>query len=276
MLKEISDDRKLQIDLLNIMIEIDRVCRILDIKYTLSGGSLLGAVRHKGFIPWDDDMDVAMTRENYNKFLKFAPGKLKNNYFLQTYETDPNSPCNFAKVLNTDIPAIEKDKLHLNIKRGIFVDIFPVDKTFNSYWKRFIHICLIRLIKTTKYSCDLTHILNNSETKFKKVIKLLIFPIAFLLGNYKLNCIETYIRNLANKTDNKLTFADQDQSIFGFKNNEIEWEVFSEYKYLLFEGYKFMSISNCNIYLTKLYGKYMELPPMQERKPHHGLLIEEK
>ena len=125
MLKEFTDDKKIQSELLNIMIEIDRVCKILGIKYTLSGGSLLGAIRHKGFIPWDDDMDIAMTRDNYEKFLKYAQRELKDNYFLQTYETDSKSPCNFAKVLNTKMPIIEKDKVHLNIKKGLLNENTP-------------------------------------------------------------------------------------------------------------------------------------------------------
>lgn len=273
MFKEFTDDKKIQAELLNIMIEIDRVCKILDIKYTLSGGSLLGAVRHKGFIPWDDDMDIAMTRDNYEKFLKYAQRELKDNYFLQTYETDYNSPCNFAKVLNTNIPVIEKDKVHLNIKKGLFVDIFPIDKTFNSYWKRFINVLLIRIAKTTKYSCNLTNILKNSENNLKRMGKLLLFPIAYCLGNNKLNCIETYVRNLANSNENTITFADKDQAIFNFKNNEMNWEIFCQYSFISFEGYEFMCISDYDIYLQKLYGDYTLLPPIEEQRPHHGLLI---
>ena len=275
MLKEFTDDKKIQSELLNIMIEIDRVCKILGIKYTLSGGSLLGAIRHKGFIPWDDDMDIAMTRDNYEKFLKYAQRELKDNYFLQTYETDSKSPCNFAKVLNTKMPIIEKDKVHLNIKKGLFVDIFPIDKTFNSYWKRFISVLLIRIAKTTKYSCNLTNILKNSENNLKKAGKLLLFPIAHCLGNNKLNCIETYARKLANNKENNVTFADQDQAIFAFKDKEMKWDIFCRYKLISFEGYEFMCISDYDMYLRKLYGNYMQLPPIEEQKPHHGLLIDD-
>lgn len=275
MLREFNDDKKLQTELLNIMIEIDRVCKILDIKYTLSGGSLLGAVRHGGFIPWDDDMDVAMTRENYEKFLKHAQKELKNSFFLQTYETDYNSPCNFAKVLNINIPTVEKDKIHLNIKRGLFVDIFPIDKTFNSNWKRFISVLLIRVAKTTKYSCNLTNIIKNSENNLKRTVKLFVFPIAYCLGNNKLNRIETFIRNLANDNKNTITFADKDQAVFGFKNKEMNWNIFDEYKLISFEGYKFMCIADYDTYLQKLYGNYMQLPSIEEQKPHHDLLIED-
>ena len=91
--------RGLQLVELEILLEVDRVCRENGIEYFLDGGTAVGAVRHGGFIPWDDDVDIGMTRENYEKFLEIAPEKLKNDYFLQTRKTDKKAPYMYAKVM---------------------------------------------------------------------------------------------------------------------------------------------------------------------------------
>ena len=90
--------RQVQLDQLEIAKDIKRVCEENGIRYHLAFGSLLGAVRHKGFIPWDDDMDFGMLREDYERFLEIAPKKLKDEFFLQTWHTDPYYPLAFAKV----------------------------------------------------------------------------------------------------------------------------------------------------------------------------------
>lgn len=274
MLEEIRDDQYLKMELLKILIEVDRVCRILNIKYTLSSGTLLGAVRHKGFIPWDDDIDIGMTRDNYEKFLNLAQKVLKNKYFLQTYETDNNNPCNFAKVLNTEIPIIEKDKIHLKIKRGLFIDIFPIDKIPNSFFERFLFVTLLRVVKTSKYSANIYNILKNSQSNIKKLFKLLIFPIVGMVGMKKMNKLENFVRNYPNNKYNKYTFADMDYGILSFTGKEMKISIFENYTELPFEGIKFMCIKDYDLYLKKIYGNYMELPPCEERIAHHGLVLE--
>lgn len=116
---------------LDLLAELDRVCRKYNIKYCADGGTLLGAVRHKGFIPWDDDLDIAMLRSDYERLNKIAPTEFKTPYFWQTEETDPGSARGHAQLRNSDTTGIlqaEYDNLrNNNYNQGIFIDIFPFD-----------------------------------------------------------------------------------------------------------------------------------------------------
>lgn len=114
---------------LDLLMELDRVCRKYDITYTIDGGSILGAVRHGGFIPWDDDIDIAMLRSEYERLNEVAPREFKAPYFWQTEETDPGSMRGHAQLRNSNTTAIlasEQDR-NMQFNQGIFVDIFPFD-----------------------------------------------------------------------------------------------------------------------------------------------------
>ena len=119
--------RRLQLTQLDIAKEIKRVCEKNDIKYWLESGTLLGAVRHKGFIPWDDDLDIAMRRDDYERFKKIAPRDLSSEYFFQSWETDENFGLPFAKVRKRKTIYKEIKAKNSKANNGIFVDIFPYD-----------------------------------------------------------------------------------------------------------------------------------------------------
>lgn len=119
--------RKLQLAELEILKDFIRVCNELKLTYFLDSGTLLGCIRHEGFIPWDDDIDVSMPREDYEIFLEKGQALLKREYFLQSYKTEPNYTLNFAKIRNSNTTFIESSVKDLNINHGIFIDIFPID-----------------------------------------------------------------------------------------------------------------------------------------------------
>lgn len=114
---------------LDLLVEFQRVCKKYQIKYIVSGGTMLGAVRHRGFIPWDDDIDLMMLRDEYEKLCKVAPSEFKHPYFFQTPQTDLGYFKGFARLRNSETTAIfEYEKASkFRINQGIFIDIFPMD-----------------------------------------------------------------------------------------------------------------------------------------------------
>lgn len=120
--------RKAQLIMLDMLIEFDGICKKHQLQYWLDSGTLLGAVRHQGFIPWDDDIDLSMPLEDYNKFLKIAETELSNDIFFQTTATDKNFKFDYIKLRSNKASIVElheKDK-PINYHQGVFVDIFPM------------------------------------------------------------------------------------------------------------------------------------------------------
>ena len=118
----------LHTELYDILGETIRVCQKHDIPYFVIGGTAIGALYDQGILPWDDDIDIGMTRENYNKFLKVAPGELGPSYFLSWIETDPHTPYYYAKVKKNNTLFVEEMFKNIPMHPGIFVDIFPFDR----------------------------------------------------------------------------------------------------------------------------------------------------
>ena len=116
---------------LDILKEFIRICNKYELRYFLLGGSCLGTVRHQGFIPWDDDIDVGMPRPDYERFMEIAQNELPEYYFLQNSKTDPDYPLCFAKIRDSRTTFIERSVSHLNINHGIYFDIFPLDGLSN-------------------------------------------------------------------------------------------------------------------------------------------------
>ena len=173
---------------LDILQEIAMICNKHDIKYFAIGGTLLGAVRHKGYIPWDDDLDIAMYREDYNKFCKIAPKELHNPFFFQTEDTDPGYLLRHAKVRNsntTAILSIQKDKKY-KFNQGIFVDIFPLDRIPDDLEERDVYF--EELFNTWGDVYKHSAFINRKD-----------FIISGLESNYNREQIQNHVNNLYNR-----------------------------------------------------------------------------
>lgn len=155
---------------LDLLVQLDTVCRKHGIRYFCDGGTALGAVRHKGFIPWDDDVDVVMSRNEYEKLNAIAPTEFRHPYFWQTNETDPGSARGHAQLRNSDTTAIMKSEMNsgkplYRFNQGIFIDVFPFDnlpkdeetktlflKTLEKHKNRISRIRFLRV--ATKFAPD--------------------------------------------------------------------------------------------------------------------------
>ena len=116
--------KAIELDILKAFID---VCKKNSLNYYLLGGSCLGAVRHHGIIPWDDDIDVGLLRADYNKFMEVGQKYLPEHYFLQNYRTDPEYYVNFAKIRDSRTTFIESSLKNLHINHGVYIDVFPLD-----------------------------------------------------------------------------------------------------------------------------------------------------
>ena len=139
----VLDDKgiqKIQAVCLELIKEIDRICRKNKIQYTLDGGTLLGAVRHGGFIPWDDDADIAFKRTEYEKFFEACKKDLNTNkFFLQEHRTDSEYPWGYSKLRMNGTKLVQIGQEHLKFNDGIFIDLFIYDNVPDSYISRRVH-----------------------------------------------------------------------------------------------------------------------------------------
>lgn len=134
-----KDLARLHVELLDIMAEIIRVCEVCGIPYFIQGGTAIGALFNKGIVPWDDDIDIGMTRADYERFLQLAPQHLRPQYFLEWFGTERNTPFYFAKVKKNGTLFVEEMFRNMDIHHGIFVDIFPYDRIPDNKWLERLH-----------------------------------------------------------------------------------------------------------------------------------------
>lgn len=134
-----KDLARLHGELLDIMAEIIRVCEVCGIPYFIQGGTAIGALFNKGIVPWDDDIDIGMTRADYERFLQLAPQHLRPQYFLEWFGTERNTPFYFAKVKKNGTLFVEEMFRNMDIHHGIFVDIFPYDRIPDNEWLERLH-----------------------------------------------------------------------------------------------------------------------------------------
>lgn len=256
---------------IQILSEVIRICEANDISYFAAFGTALGAVRHNGFIPWDDDIDIGMLRDDYDKFIKIAPQYLKAGYSLQHFSVDKNTPNYFAKVRKDNSTFLEKQLEHLPINHGIFVDIMPFDALPNDvskrkkyrFFSRTFHRLYILKFVTPKLKgiFDKKRIISNFV---KRIIKLVICPIkAEVLFNKLDNIVSKY------NGDNIVSVA-----FMGEFSSEVEFLDIFPLKLVKFENIQINIPNNYDKILKKQYGNYMKLPPIDKRIGHAPLILD--
>lgn len=244
--------------LLETLIEFKNVCDRLDLRYSLSHGTLLGAVRHQGFIPWDDDVDVIMPREDYERLLH----EYVNNtdFFVLSGRNSP-FPFPFAKFCNSKV-RVKTDEYHLLSKEYLWLDIFPLDGVPEEEKK------MASWIKRRELYMKIAYIYTKwSPSATRRILKR-IFGVVLSPFFDTRKCVALIERGATGiSLDEATRVGLMAWSPYGVKDSYPK-EYFSEYTQLLFEGVPFSVLANWDAYLTHLYGDYKVLPPEAERHTH--------
>lgn len=255
---------ELQSAVFSVFCAFDAVCKKLGIPYFLVCGSALGAVKYQGFIPWDDDLDVGMLREDYDRFLNEAPAHLPEHLFLQTAETDPAFPQLYAKLRDSRTTFLEKATAHLKMHHGIYMDIFPLDRYPAGKFRSF---CLEaqKRIRT---------VILLSATEIKRSARAAFFCRVLRLFGFHRRTQKT-VRRLNRAL---VRYANPDSPLLCNHGN---WQGTREYAPVsqynngtsaLFEGVPVKIPEDYDAYLTQKYGNWRDDPPEDARATHHTTL----
>ena len=267
----VSKERKkvwaVELDMLKHFIEI---CEKYNLKYFAASGTLIGAIRHKGFIPWDDDVDIIMPREDYKKFLDCAQNELSDNYFLQSNTTEKRYPTGHAQIRNINTACIrpgEYNKLKSSEGNhyGIFIDIFPYDGVPQNHKLRKKQIKKVAFLKKI---CAMK-VYPDSRSKIKFVIKKIMSGLYFCFHSLeksieKINYWSSIVPVDKAEEVAVISFAP------GYEGNIWKKSYFDETAYSDFCDIKIAIPKYYDEVLSKEYGNYMEIPENKEDGSLHG------
>lgn len=264
--QEVTDIREIQQMELGIMEYIHETCQKIGVKYFLAYGSLIGAVRHKGFIPWDDDMDICMLREDYEKLQDYLIANPDERYEVMSYKNNLNYVYPFMKVQDNQTYLLEED-VRIDSNMGIYVDIFPVDGyEDDSVFKD----KMTRLIKKRQLSCYTFKGITNTKSILNSLIRYISVIIFYFTNTNK------YIRGIDELAQSRKVddYELVDYLIYKDMNKPVwkrEW--LKQTITGVFEGKEFMIPKNYHEILTSDYGDYTQLPPVELRFSHHDFQL---
>jgi lipopolysaccharide cholinephosphotransferase len=257
--------REIQGIQLSILLHVAEFCKRRNLKIFLFGGTLLGAVRHKGFIPWDDDIDIALKRDDYEKFLREWDGAEKN-LILENKLVDPRVPHWFTKVRLLGTQVREKGNDHLDLNFGVSIDIFPLDAMA---CKPSISDDLLNKIFRLLTAVSMA---KSGYKDFSRIYFRLLSTALTKITSY--NFIVKTCRWIMTRHNEKgFTCITSYASGYGYKKHLTEQSFYDTCVKLVFEGYEFPCSSRHHEYLTQIYGEtYLEIPPKSARVSHHKIV----
>ena len=269
--------RKIQLKMLE---DLNNICLVNDIKLMLGGGTFLGAVRHKGFIPWDDDIDLMMLRDDFEKLLKVLDA-LPKEYEFQYIVPQKISYCTFAKLMYKNSSLIEVGNENIPKLQGIYLDIFIIENIPNNKIVSFFYGLKCNYMQLVSSSIVMTKFLSEYNKKIfmqsfsGKINYFIRKTIGFL---YRYQNIEKYFikvdRTFKKYKDKKTSYVTIPSGRRHYFGEKLPKEIFLNLVEYQFENLKILGPKEYNIYLENLYGSnYMQLPPIEKREKHHCIKI---
>ena len=264
---EIKQIQNIEIRSLDIL---DDVCKKLNIRFFMYGGSLLGAVKYQGFVPWDDDLDIAMLRDDYEKFIREGPALLPEKYEIQHPKTNKRTPYSYIKFRRTDTALVEYRNHKLKVNHGVYFDIYPIDNLpddYTAYMQQKLVFDKWNLIFQTRQN----YRLEKSVSSLKDALRLAIrfcqsivarfLPLSYVIG--KIDRISTLYNNQPTINKGNLTFP----KLGNFFNG-------ADFKEVQFEGRPVYIPSGYQINLRNRYGDINRLPPVDKRVGHKPYVLD--
>lgn len=257
--------RAIQLVELEILKVVDRICKENKIPYSLYAGTLLGAVRHQGFIPWDDDLDICMLRGDYELFLQVWENSPPAGFLLQNKETDSDFTQSFSKIRKDHTTFLQPREETYSYHKGIFIDVFPIDRVPVGAFRRrvFQAECMMYQLFTREFQPPMgselqkvssSLLLNGTNAKQRARIR------GALLNRITRNQNDCSLETIAIETPASIKLL-------------MPANLMDEFVTLSFEGQDFMCMSRWDDYLRLKYGDYMQLPPENERVWKHRPLV---
>lgn len=246
---------------IDLYLEFARICEKYNLKYFVFWGSILGAVRHHGFVPWDDDMDVALFRDDYEVFLRVAPSELKQPYFLQTPYTDPGSFFSLARLRNSSTTGMIQTFRHNKFNQGIWLDIEVLDYCDIEKIKENRDLIFPLIMKCATYMRKGSPFLDD-----KRKQELITYKTDNPLADFEL--MHKIASNPAYKGSDYVNVA----NISAYSPEKQTWnkKCFDEVLDMPFEGITVKVPKGYDEMLCGTYGDYMKFPPVEKRGTWHG------
>lgn len=271
-----GDFQEVQKVCLELLEKVKEICKKYDIKYFADSGTLLGAVRNNKFIPWDNDMDLVMLREDYEKFLKVAEEELKAPYYLQTGYKDEGYHTGLSKIRKSNTTAILKSQLNTRkFNQGIFIDIFPLDSTIENKILNRIQLENIFLLRKVFNLKDFKSMKIKSGSIIKKIIIVIAYPFLLMSQKYlykKMDNIAQWGNSKKSKYVDKVMYRGYHHAKCSKK---IPKSCYSESMEVPFEDTTIVIPKNSDLILTALYGDdYMT--PKQIPDDHGEVIFDTK
>ena len=250
-----------ELEMLKVYVD---VCDRLGLKYYLVEGTLLGAVRHKGFIPWDDDIDVGMPRADYERFLREAQALLPEYYFVQSLYSEPEYHANFAKLRDCRTTFIESSIRERPINHGVYIDIFPLDYTPES---KLLRKCI--RYANVFYAFRIAQVYTLPPVQRSKMKQILRWEVRMLS-----NLCFSNLQQAVTAQKRLYTACKRSRWITNYgsawgERETVSSEWYGEGKFLTFEGMTVRVPSEYDKLLTQIYGDYMTPPPPEKQIGHH-------